>query len=62
MMYLWLALEVGFMFVAFLLSMKGDIGQGIFAGVLAIYAQNCRILEADKVRERLNHYGIRMNP
>ena len=60
MMYLWMALEICFMVVAVLLALKGDIGQAIFAGIFAIYAQNCRVLEADKLRERRNHYGIRM--
>jgi hypothetical protein len=60
MMYLWMSLEVCFVVVAVLLSLKGDIGQAIFTLVMALYAQNCRILEANKIRERMNHYGIRV--
>jgi len=62
MMYLWMSLEVCFVVVAVLLALKGDIGQAVFAGIFVIYAQNCRVLEANKLRERLRSIGIRMNP
>jgi hypothetical protein len=60
-MYLWMALEVAFLILAALLMLKGEPIPAIFCGVLGIYAQNCRILEGNKIREHLKHYGIRVN-
>lgn len=61
MMYLWMVLESAFLVIAALLMVKGEPASAIFCAVMGIYAQNCRVLESNKLRERMNHYGIRVS-
>ena len=62
MMGLWLALEIGFLVGAALLSLKGDWGIALFLLGLGIIAQNNRIECARKQREMIQRYGVRLNP
>ena len=62
MIYLWLGAEIILMTISALLWLKGDIAPAIMASVAVLYCQNCRLEESRKTRERMSHYGIRMNP
>jgi len=62
MIALWMILEVGFIAGASITAVRDEWGLALFLLGLGIYCQGCRLDAAQRQREMIQRYGVRLNP